>query len=220
MGKITALAHDRLSAAERFKQTLMALSRQDTLHVLQLTTSCPVLTWEGPDRAFTERLRGAERLTYVVAADLSLALGRYTVIDELSRTLTTMGQITHDELKLAWELGHQSAPADGVPEVALQTLLDQHDNMWARGQSMQQIARDEWGRLAHSLWASWESFTRTAWRVAPDVPFRAWLPTPQVDDEILQPIKTLKKLTLDTESQDIYRAMLEHAWQQTLNLIA
>ncbi len=44
MGKITALAHDRLSATERFKQTLVALGRQDTLHVVQLTTSCPVLT--------------------------------------------------------------------------------------------------------------------------------------------------------------------------------
>lgn len=220
MGKITALAHDRLSAAERFKQTLVALSRQDIRRVGQLTTSCPVLAWEGPDRAFTERLRGAERLTYVVAADLSLALGRYTVIDELSRTLTTMGRTTHDELKVAWELGHQSAPIDGVPEVALQNLLDQHDTMWAHGQALQQSARDGWGRLARNLWSGWELFTRAAWRLPPDIPFRAWLPTPRVDDELLQPIQALKSIAPEIEPRDAYRTLLENSWQQLLNLVS
>ncbi len=158
-------------------------------------------------------------MTYVVAADLSLALGRYAVIDELSRSLATMGQVVHEGIRMAWELGRQSAPVDGVPEVALQTLLDQHDAMWTRGQSMQQSARDGWGRLARNLWSGWELFTRAAWRVPPDIPFRAWLPTPRVDDELLQPIRALKSIEPETEPRDAYRTVLETTWQQTLSLI-
>ncbi|MCR1353084.1 hypothetical protein NRY66_13675, partial [Acidithiobacillus ferrooxidans] len=133
-----------------------------------------------------------------MAADLGLALARYAIVDDLTRSLSVMGKVVHEELRMAWELGHQSASADVIPEVDLSTLLSQHDTVWAQGQADQYAARDHWGQYAHSLWSAWESFTREAWQVSLDVPFRAWLPICRVDDELLQPIKTLKNIAPET----------------------
>lgn len=218
MGDIAVFTPDRLSGAERFRQTLMALGRHQMETAAELYAKAPILVWEGPDRAFTERLQSASVLTRAVATDLQLALTRYALLDEFCRFLIGMGQVVHEGIQMAWTLGRQST-AHELPPDNLKALLHSHDAVWVQGQMDQYTARDQWGQVACSLWAAWSAFTRTRWRVPPEIPLQAWIPVLQADTDILQLIQTLKTLGPDSESQETYRAMLEHSWQQTLEAI-
>lgn len=213
---IRALASDRLSASERFRRTVTALSQRRSEAVMALYSQAPILTWNGPDPAFQERVRHCETLTRNVVADLNQLWVRLTLLTSFEDVFKSYDAVVRDGLNSAFCLGWQRAQGidagEPGPSQDLEVLQDA-----CRPEPITP-AIDAIRQTLASYWHAWSDFTRATWRLRPEVPVLAWFDS-ESGRELLEALRT-NPAKPDTAQAAGYRAYYDAAWETTLTAIA
>ena len=217
MGQLTAFTPDRLTAHERFRRVTQALSRQDTETALQLQAATPQLEWVGPDMAFTERLRVAGELTRTLTADLSVVATKVTMLMAFEQTLRDFDAVLQNEMALAWQLGWEAA--GGERDVDLSSHQGKIHQLQAACRIPDTFTASitEVRTVLASCWRAWSDFTRTAWRLKPEEPIRAWGPANAED--LLATVRT-NTAPSDPSQVAWYRQPYDLTWNQTLAVLS
>lgn len=213
MGQLAIFTPDRLTAPERFRRVIRALSTHDLEGAAQLQAATPTLEWVGPDIAVVERLRVAAEMVQAFTADLNVAVTKLIMLTAFAQTLRDFDAVLQNQMAVAFELGWEAA--GGARDVDLRL----HQEKLAPLQEACRIPdtfpdsiRDVQTQVA-SLWDAWRGFTRAAWRLRPEEPIKAWGPG-NVDD-LLTHVRA-NAAPSDPVSAGRYRQPYDETWNHTL----
>jgi hypothetical protein len=108
--------YDRLTAEERFRLDVLAMSRGDKQESERLVTSCPRFTYTMNDRSFTGRWLGALDLTLRAYLDVAGYLDRIKTIEAVRVVLPYHETFARDRMLNAFVEGHRAGARQGWRE--------------------------------------------------------------------------------------------------------
>ena len=217
MGTLKVFARDRIPSPERFRRTLRAMANQEIETIYSLYANAPHLVQTGPDPDFSERVRIAEIMVRALVADLRIELTKVTLLRHFETTFQQLDAVLQNEMTLAWELGWKAA--GGLKDADYSSHQDTLQALQGVGHIppiFVTTVNDVEVALV-SCWKAWTGFVRTAWRLKPEEPLRAWFA--DNTDEIISAIHATPAQP-DAIRVQTYRDQYDRAWQNALNNIS
>jgi hypothetical protein len=223
-----------LTAEERFRLYIEALSRGDEAEVKRLNENCPQETSSTNQAAYTDRVMVSKEIVNSLCSALASCLDKLKMIVVFAKTLYHVFDVCHEEAFFAYLDGHQAgsrrawaaAGIAGKPpgwrgqteepemdreEESLRTVASYSQE--AIGGFMMHFAELEYELLKEALtiWAAFSDFCTEELRTEPEKLVKAW------SEPMLPEIEKLKKALdpphIDAEELKKWKVALQRGWR-------